>query len=72
MSRRRGIRTAIGVSKKIALESVVLLKNDKDHFLPLDKTKIKSIAVIGPLADVGALGLVWRDAALYGDAAGGD
>jgi beta-glucosidase len=39
------------VSKKMALESVVLLKND-NHFLPLDKTKIKSIAVIGPLANV--------------------
>ena len=39
------------VSQKIALESVVLLKN-KDNFLPLDKNKIKSIAVIGPLADV--------------------
>ncbi len=39
------------VSQKMALESVVLLKNE-NHFLPLDKTKIKSIAVIGPLADV--------------------
>ncbi|HTX75428.1 MAG TPA: glycoside hydrolase family 3 C-terminal domain-containing protein [Terracidiphilus sp.] len=39
------------VSQKIALESVVLLKNE-NNFLPLDKTKIKSIAVIGPLADV--------------------
>jgi beta-glucosidase len=39
------------VSQKIALESVVLLKNN-DNFLPLDKSKIKSIAVIGPLADV--------------------
>ncbi|HEY1766280.1 MAG TPA: glycoside hydrolase family 3 C-terminal domain-containing protein [Terracidiphilus sp.] len=38
------------VSKKIALESVVLLKND-NHFLPLKKDGIKSIAVIGPLAD---------------------
>ena len=38
------------VSTKVALESVVLLKNDS-NFLPLDKTKIKSIAVIGPLAD---------------------
>ena len=37
------------VEKKIALESVVLLKND--GILPLDKTKIKSIAVIGPPAD---------------------
>ena len=39
------------VSQKIALESVVLLKN-QDGLLPLDKKKIKSIAVIGPLADV--------------------
>ena len=39
------------VSQKMALESVVLLKN-QDNFLPLDKKKIKSIAVIGPLADV--------------------
>ncbi|HEV2277442.1 MAG TPA: glycoside hydrolase family 3 C-terminal domain-containing protein [Acidobacteriaceae bacterium] len=38
------------ISKKLALESVVLLKNE-NNFLPLDKTKIKSIAVIGPLAD---------------------
>ena len=39
------------VSQKIAQESVVLLKN-KDNFLPLDKSKIKTIAVIGPLANV--------------------
>ena len=39
-----------GISKKMALESAVLLKNE-NHFLPLDKSKIKSIAVIGPLAD---------------------
>lgn len=39
------------ISQKMALESVVLLKN-QDHFLPLDKSKIKSIAVIGPLADI--------------------
>ena len=39
------------VSRKMALESVVLLKN-QDNLLPLDKKKIKSIAVIGPLADV--------------------
>jgi beta-glucosidase len=38
------------VSQKMALESVVLLKNEK-NFLPFDKNKIKSIAVIGPLAD---------------------
>ena len=38
------------VSKQIALESVVLLKNDKS-VLPLQREKLKSIAVIGPLAD---------------------
>ncbi|HEY1808990.1 MAG TPA: glycoside hydrolase family 3 C-terminal domain-containing protein [Acidobacteriaceae bacterium] len=39
------------ISQKLAVESVVLLKN-QNNFLPLDKSKIKSIAVIGPLADV--------------------
>ena len=38
------------VSQKLALESVVLLKN-ANSFLPLKKDSIKSIAVIGPLAD---------------------
>jgi beta-glucosidase len=38
------------VSQRLALESVVLLKNE-NNILPLDKSKIKSIAVIGPLAD---------------------
>ena len=38
------------VSKKIAMESVVLLKNSK-QMLPLKKDSLKSIAVIGPLAD---------------------
>jgi beta-glucosidase len=38
------------VSKKMALESIVLLKNSAD-FLPLRKSSLKSIAVIGPLAD---------------------
>jgi beta-glucosidase len=38
------------VSRQMALESVVLLKN-QDNFLPLKKEVIKSIAVIGPLAD---------------------
>ena len=38
------------VSKKMALESVVLLKN-ANSFLPLKKESVKSIAVIGPLAD---------------------
>ena len=39
------------VSKQLALESVVLLKN-QDGILPLNKASIKSIAVIGPLADI--------------------
>ena len=38
------------VSQKIALESVVLLKNEANT-LPLDKRSIKSIAVIGSLAN---------------------
>ena len=38
------------VSRKLAAESIVLLKNSPGA-LPLDKTRLKSIAVIGPLAD---------------------
>ncbi len=38
------------VAKQVALESIVLLKN-AGGFLPLDKTKLKSIAVIGPRAN---------------------
>ncbi len=38
------------VSRQIALESVVLLKNE-NSLLPLDKNSLKSIAVIGPLAN---------------------
>src|SRR5208337_1322490 len=38
------------VSKQMALESVVLLKNEHSY-LPLKKDAIKSIAVIGPLAN---------------------
>jgi beta-glucosidase len=36
---------------RAARESIVLLKN-KDNFLPLDKTRLKKIAVIGPHADL--------------------
>lgn len=35
---------------KVAQKSIVLLSN-KDHFLPLDKSKLRKIAVIGPHAD---------------------
>jgi beta-glucosidase len=38
------------ISLRTALESIVLLKN-ANNTLPLDKSKLKSIAVIGPLAD---------------------
>ncbi len=38
-------------SKQMALESVVLLKN-ANSFLPLKKSVVKSIAVVGPLANV--------------------
>ena len=42
------------IAKRVAQESVVLLKN-ANHFLPLQKASLKSIAVLGPLADVVAL-----------------
>ena len=35
---------------KVAQESIVLLQN-RNNLLPLDKTKLKRIAVLGPLAD---------------------
>jgi beta-glucosidase len=38
------------VSKRMALESVTLLKN-ANQLLPLDRAHLKSVAVIGPLAD---------------------
>lgn len=41
---------AVKLSKQIADESTVLLKND-NQLLPLDIRKLKSIAVIGPNAD---------------------
>ena len=42
------------VAQKIAEQSTVLLKNDHGQ-LPLDASKIHSIAVIGPHADVGMI-----------------
>jgi beta-glucosidase len=38
------------VALKVAQESIVLLQN-RGNLLPLDKTKLKRIAVLGPLAD---------------------
>lgn len=40
---------------RTARESIVLLTN-KDHFLPLDPARLKSIAVIGPFADYAQAG----------------
>jgi beta-glucosidase len=42
------------IAKRVAQESIVLLKNS-NGFLPLNKSALKSIAVLGPLADVVAL-----------------
>ncbi len=38
------------VALKVAQESIVLLQN-RNNVLPLDKTKLKRIAILGPLAD---------------------
>jgi beta-glucosidase len=43
------------VAYRAATESMVLLKND-NNFLPLDKNKVKTIALIGPNADRCILG----------------
>lgn len=42
--------SSIALAQKIAEESVVLLKNDR-QLLPLDRNRLRSIAVIGPNAD---------------------
>jgi beta-glucosidase len=42
------------VARKVTQESIVLLKNT-EHLLPLDKSKLKSVAVVGPYADIVAL-----------------
>src|SRR5579864_8164421 len=42
------------VAQKLEEQSIVLLKNEKSQ-LPLDAAKIRSIAVIGPHADVGMI-----------------
>ena len=42
--------TALHIAKRSALESVVLLKND-GATLPINRDRIASLAVIGPLAD---------------------
>lgn len=42
------------LARKITQESIVLLKNTR-NLLPLDKSKVKSVALIGPYADQVAL-----------------
>lgn len=42
------------LARKVTQESIVLLKNS-GHLLPLDKSKLTSVAVIGPYADIVAL-----------------
>ena len=42
------------LARKVTQESIVLLKNE-NHRLPLDKSKLKRVAVIGPYADIVAL-----------------
>ena len=48
------VATGFDVAQRIAEQSTVLLKNDHAQ-LPLDASKIHSIAVIGPHADVGMI-----------------
>jgi beta-glucosidase len=48
--RRRGIRIQQALARLATDESIVLLKND-NNTLPLDRKKLKTIAVIGPWAD---------------------
>ncbi len=43
------------LARKVTDESIVLLKNDPSRLLPLDAKRLKTIAVIGPLADKVAL-----------------
>jgi len=48
------VERGLEVAQKLAEQSIVLLKNDRSQ-LPLDASKIHSIAVIGPHADVGMI-----------------
>jgi len=44
-----------GLARELAGEAIVLLKN-RDSLLPLSTSKIRSLAVIGPLSDIPSLG----------------
>lgn len=43
------------LAREAARQSIVLFKNE-NNTLPLDKSRLKKLAVIGPMADVGRLG----------------
>jgi beta-glucosidase len=45
----------VALSKKVAEESAILLEN-KNHLLPLDLSRYKSIAVVGPNSDFAVFG----------------
>jgi beta-glucosidase len=45
----------VALSKKVAEESAILLEN-KNHILPLDLSRYKSIAVVGPNSDFAVFG----------------
>jgi beta-glucosidase len=48
------VEGGLEISRKIAEHSIVLLKNDK-NVLPLDRSKLHSIAIIGTNADTGMI-----------------
>ncbi len=48
------VEAHLAASRKIAEQSIVLLKNEKG-LLPLDKSKVRSIAIIGEHADTGMI-----------------
>jgi len=53
----RGVPDVMGgleIAQRLAEQSIVLLKNDQS-LLPLDASKLHSIAVIGPHADIGMI-----------------
>ena len=50
ISERVHSKDAVSLAREIAEESIVLLKNE-NNVLPLDITRLKSVAVIGPNAD---------------------
>src|SRR5215471_12478707 len=48
------VEAGFETARQIAEQRIVLLKNDRD-LLPLDRTKLHSIAIIGPNADTGMI-----------------